>query len=124
MNTEKILAPQFGSSHTLAEMQAKHSAFWNAQTIQELWSGKSFLCADDGNMLSDDLACQLTTLLSQEHASFARFANAADMDDGGQAAAQTHFGISLGLAAEKLLGSGDWQPNPAEWVEAPERGGF
>jgi hypothetical protein len=124
VNTEKILSPRFGASHTLAEMQAKHDAFWNAQTIQEFWSGKSFLRTDDGNMLSYDLARQLTTLLSQERTSFVEFANAVDMNDGGQMAAQTHFGIGLELAAEKLLGSGDWQPNPASWGDAPERGGF
>jgi hypothetical protein len=124
VNTEKILSPRFGSSHTLAEMQEKHHAFWNGQTIQEFWSGKSFLRADDGNMLSYDLARQLTTLLSQDRASFVKFANAVDMIDGGQMAAQTHFGIGLELAAEKLLGSGDWQPNPARWGDAPERGGF
>ncbi len=124
VNTEKILSPQFGSSHTLAEMYAKHRAFWNTQTIQEFWSGKSFLRADDGNMLSYDLARQLTTLLSQDRASFVKFANAADMIDGGQLAAQTHFGIGLELAAEKLLGSGDWQVHPTKWGDAPERGGF
>jgi hypothetical protein len=124
VNTEKILSPRFGSSQTLAEMQAKHAAFWNAQTIQEFWSGKSFLRTDDGNELSYDLARQLTTLLSQDRTSFVKFANAVELNDGGQRAAQTHLGIGLELAVEKLLGEGDWQPNPSLWGDTPERGGF
>lgn len=47
------------------EMQRKHLAFWNADTVQEFWSGKSFLRTDDGNALSYDLARRLVARISQ-----------------------------------------------------------
>ncbi len=124
VNTEKILSPGYTSSHTPAEMRHRHSAFWNAHTIQEFWSGKSFSRPDDGNMLSYDLARQLTVLLSQDRTVFVNFANAAHVNDGGQQAAQTQIGIGLELAVEELLGEGDWQPHPAKWADAPQLGAF
>jgi hypothetical protein len=124
VNTENILSPRFGSHFTPAEMRSKHGAFWNEQTIQEFWSGKSFLRADDGNLLSYDLAKQLTTLISQNRASFVNFANAADMFDSGQQAADDHLGIPLEHAVSHLLGAGNWRPEPSLWGYPPERGGF
>jgi hypothetical protein len=124
VNTENILSPRSGSHFTPAEMRSKHGAFWNEQTIQEFWSGKSFLRADDGNLLSYDLAKQLTTLISQNRASFVNFANAADMFDSGQQAAESHLGISLEHAVSHLLGAGNWRPEPPLWGNPPERGGF
>lgn len=56
VNTEHALFPRLGDpSYALyrpEEIRAKHAAFWNEDTIQEFWSGKSFLRADDGNLLS------------------------------------------------------------------------
>ena len=124
VNTENILSPRSGSHFTNAEMRSKHSAFWNNQTIQEFWSGKSFLRTDDGNLLSYDLSKQITTLISQNRASFVNFANAADMFDSGQQAAERHLGIPLEHAVSHLLGAGNWRPEPLLWANPPEPGGF
>jgi hypothetical protein len=124
VNTENILSPRSGSHFTPAEMRSKHSVFWDEKTIQEFWSGKSFLRVDDGNLLSYDLAKQLTTLISQNRASFVSFSNAADIFDSGQQAAEHHLGIPLEHAVSHLLGAGNWRPEPSLWGNPPERGGF
>jgi len=41
-------------THTPQQLRAKHAAFWREDEMQEFWSGKSFLRADDGNLLSYD----------------------------------------------------------------------
>lgn len=124
VNTEQILCPPRSSLYLPHEMKAKHGDFWNAETIQEFWSGKSFLRTDDGNMLSYDLAKHMVTLLSQDRARFMAFVNAAALADSGQAAAARHLGNPLETAVEYVLGEGQWQPEPAQWAGAAERGVF
>lgn len=124
VNTEQILCPPRGPHYTSGEMKQKHAAFWNAETIQEFWSGKSFLRADDGNLLSYDLAKQLVTLTSQDRARFLAFVNMATIEDSGQAAASHHLDNELEVAVGYILGEGDWRPDPAQWAGEAERGRF
>ena len=58
---------------------------------------------------------------------FRQFALAADLADGGAAAAQLHLGIDLGAAVCAILErepDESWSPRPEAWGEAPERGAF
>ena len=70
-----------------AERIGRHLEFWNAERIQEFWTGKSFNRTDDGNELSYDLARSIVELLGREWPSFVEFAANASRDDGGAAAA-------------------------------------
>jgi hypothetical protein len=124
VNTERIVSEPGGWGYTPQEMREMHARFWNESTIQEFWSGKSFLRTDDGNLLSYDLARQLVTVLSQDRARFVAFVNAADRQDGGQAAASEHMGAELEMAVTVLLGEGAWRPAPEVWTHDTERGGF
>jgi hypothetical protein len=124
VNTEHILCPPRGSLYTPRELAEMHAGFWNEETIQEFWSGKSFMRADDGNLLSYDLAKQMVTLLSQDRAQFVAFVNEANMNDSGQTSASQHLGNSLEAVIEFVVGAGKWRPEPDRWAGEVERGGF
>ncbi|PTT90445.1 hypothetical protein DBR42_05890 [Pelomonas sp. HMWF004] len=132
VNTEQRLCPPppntFGSSASPQQMHARHQAFWGPQEIQQFWSGKSFLRADEGNALSYDLARILVAqLASDDWARLRRFVLAADRADGGNAAAHEHLGVPLAdLAAALLEQAPDarWTPDPQHWHGEPERGAF
>jgi len=125
---EKRLCPRDAdprdAAFALRERTAKRTAFWNEATIQQFWSGKSFMRPDEGNMLSYELGEDLTRLLSRDYDRFAAFANAVRREDAGAAAASGCLGIELGDAAAAILGDGDWQPRPECWHEGLERGQF
>lgn len=126
-NTEAALFPQL-SDPALAlyhprEMAAKHAAFWNAETIQTFWSGKSFLRPDEGNLLSYDLAKRITARAAQDDTAFRAFVLDAHADDGGLGA-QAHLGYPLEHLIAAMLGEGDWAPNPQRWQHGVERGQF
>lgn len=124
VNTERILCPQRGSLHSANELREKHAGFWNKDTIQEFWSGKSFLRSDDGNLLSYDLAKNIVTLLSQDRDRFVAFVNAATLEDSGHAAASKHLGDELEHAVNFIVAEGNWRPDPKAWSEEAERGRF
>jgi hypothetical protein len=124
VNTEYMLSPPPGQLYTPQELKAMHLKFWNAQTIQEFWSGKSYQRPDEGNLLSYDLGRQITALISSDKAKFVAFANEAHLSDAGDAAARAKLGIRLAEPVAFLLGEGDWSPNPTLWNASPERGGF
>jgi len=127
VNCEERLCPPGGALYTPTEMRAKHVAFWNPSTIQEFWSGSSFLRTDDGNMLSYDLAKTIASQLGHDWVTFKQFVLSADLIDGGQGAAIDHFGMDLGLAAVTLVGKefdDQWSPQPEKWGQEPERGAF
>lgn len=119
VNTEHALFPHLAdpraSGHSLEEIAHKHHVFWNRERIQEFWSGTSFLRSDDGNMLSYDLAKKMTLLIARDHEPFVRFALAADLADGGAAAAAAELGYPLENLALAILGEGDWLPTPDTW---------
>lgn len=124
VNTEHRLCSRTPPLYTPEEMQAKHAAFWNEQTIQEFWSGKSWLRPDDANLLSYDLAQHFVTMSSSDFDRFRAFANAVNASDGGEAAAREHLGYPVAHLAEAVLGEGPWEPKPELWKEGVERGQF
>lgn len=97
------------------ERFAEHASFWNAETIQEFWSGKSFNRTDQGSGLSYELARYCLRALAHEYDAFARFANAATFEDGGEAAAVENYGGGLGGVIQQFFGDGDWSPKPKLW---------
>lgn len=124
VNTEHQLCPPQASLFTLDELRGKRTVFWNEQTIQEFWSGKSWLRPDDGNLLSYDLAKTFITLAAQDWSAFVAFVNAANSADGAETAAHEHLGYPLAHLAEAVLGTGRWAPDPACWRDGVERGQF
>ena len=125
VNTERRLHPLPGRPlYTPEEMHEKHLAFWNAKTIQEFWSGKSWLRQDDGNMLSYDLATHFVSMAAQDFDAFRKFANAAKWEDAGDSAAREHLGYPIAHLFEAVVGEGSWQPDPDAWKEGVEKGQF
>jgi hypothetical protein len=126
-NTEAALFPQlFAPAAQLyhpSEIAAKHSAFWNADTLQEFWSGKSFLRTDDGNLLSYDLARRITRRAAAAEDRFRAFVRAAHRDDAGLGA-QHHLGLQIADLITAMLGEGEWTPDPKRWRAGVERGQF
>jgi hypothetical protein len=123
VNTEQRFAPR-PPRFRADELQYLFGRFWNADTIQEFWSGKSFLRSDDGQPLSYELAKLLVQLLDKDYALLARFCAAARHEDGGQQAAREVLGASLEELAGVVLGAGTWQPQPAAWNDGTEKGQF
>jgi len=124
VHTEHALFPHV--AHQLyfpQELQARHVAFWNADTIQEFWSGKSFLRVDEGNELSYDLAKRLTTLAVRNEGAYRAFVRHANRSDGG-VSAQDHLGYPVHHLIHAVLGEGDWTPRPAQWRDSVEGGQF
>lgn len=129
VNTEHRLTGKRALSHaTPGQMHDKHLRFWNEETIQEFWSGKSYLRPDEGNLLSYDLARILVEHFARDWEAFRGFACAADRADAGAGAAREHLHIDLGDAVAALLqkeeAAGTWSPRPETWKGEPEHGGF
>jgi hypothetical protein len=131
VNTEQRLCPPpsgaFSGSTSPHQMQSRHRKFWKSQEIQEFWSGKSFLRADEGNELSYDLARIMVSQFASNWERFRSFALEANGEDGGAAAARSHLGIELGRVACALLEQEpdpSFEPSPSTWSGAPERGAF
>jgi hypothetical protein len=127
VNTEEAIFPHLAdpqrSLYFPHEIKAKHAAFWNADTIQEFWSGKSFLRSDDGNMLSYDLAKRITAVAARAEDAFRAFVLDADMRDAGLSA-EHWFGYPLEHLVIPMLGEGDWRPSPGRWQTGVEGGQF
>jgi hypothetical protein len=127
VNTEHTLYPHLAAPGAQMyfphEIAAQHAAYWNEESIQAFWSGKSFLAADDGNRLSYDLAKKITALAAGDERAFRKFVVAAQMNDGGLAAEQ-HLGYPIQNLLEAVLGEGEWAPRPDSWKQGVERGQF
>jgi hypothetical protein len=99
------------------DIYLQHRQFWNCRTIQEFWSGRSFHRADDGQMLSYNLAQvlvhKLATARDIAREQLQAFLAASDAADAGQAAALRHLDLSLGDLAASFLGPGQWEPDPS-----------
>ncbi len=91
------------------EIFARHQHYWNQETIQGFWSGKSFSAIDEGQELSYHLAHILVRNISSDLSAFVKFANNANYVDAGEAAAQEYLGCSLAQIVGSFLGEGDWQ---------------
>lgn len=127
VNTEQRLCPSPQGLFTPHQMHEKHLRFWGEEEIQQFWSGQSFLRGDEGNLLSYDLARIMVDQFSSDWDTFRHFVLAANLADGGAAAAQECLGVELGSVATALLEreyAEPWSPDPARWSEAPERGAF
>ncbi|NOX69475.1 MAG: hypothetical protein GXP15_09835 [Gammaproteobacteria bacterium] len=94
---------------------SEHKAFWNEETIQEFWSGKSFNRTDEGSSLSYELARYCLRALAHDIESFASFSNAASFEDAGESAAIEIFRGSLGGLIHQFFGDGNWSPDPDLW---------
>lgn len=127
VNTEHTMFPQLAAPSAQLyfphEVAAHHAAYWNADSIQTFWSGKSFLATDDGNRLSYDLAKKITALAARDEPAFRAFVAAADLQDGG-VAAEHHLGFPIAHLVEAVLGEGPWEPRPETWRKGVERGQF
>lgn len=123
VNTEQRFTPN-RSRYRPNELAYLFGQFWTPETIQEFWSGKSFLRPDDGQPLSYELARLLVHLLDKDYALLARFCEHAQRDDGGEAAAVQVLGAGVGSLAAVVLGEGDWAPRPALWTTGTEKGQF
>ncbi len=128
VNTERRLCPPTSSAGTHPQqMHARHQKFWGPREIQQFWSGKSFLRSDEGNELSYDLARIIVSQFGTAWDRFRPFVLAANAADGGASAAAEHLGVHLGDVVSALLEqetSMQWEPNPAAWIGAPDRGAF
>ncbi len=86
------------------------STYWDAGTIQDLWSGRGFNRQDEGQMQSYHLAKVLTRALIGDVERFRRFLVEAEAADAGAAAVSKHFGLTVGALVTDYLGDGDWEP--------------
>lgn len=127
VNTEHTLFPHLAAPGAQLyyphETAAHHAAYWNADSIQTFWSGKSFLATDDGNRLSYDLAKAITALAARDDAAFRAFTAHADLRDAGLSA-EHHLGYPIAHLVEAVLGEGPWQPRPDTWTQGVEHGQF
>jgi hypothetical protein len=127
VNTERRLTGVPPALYPPAKMHEKHRRFWSVVSIQDFWSGKSFLEPGDSNMLSYDLARILVEQLARDWEPFRRFVCSAERADGGAAAAHEHLGLDLGDVVTTLLEREtprSWAPDAPKWQGEPERGGF
>lgn len=126
VNTEWHLARNATHAWDLQELEAEHRAYWTPDLIQEFWCGRSYERSDAGNKLSYDLGRILVTALSADWSAFKRFAAAANIEDGGAAAAREVLHVDFGEFVRQFLqrDDGAWGPDPGRWQQAPERGGF
>ncbi|TWO68508.1 hypothetical protein FN976_23030 [Caenimonas sedimenti] len=123
VNTEHRFVPA-RPRYQPQELQYLMGRFWDASTIQEFWSGKSFLRPDDGQPLSYELAKLLVQLLDKDYELLARFCEAARYEDGGAAAAIEVLGVGLDELAAVVLGPGSWKAEPGTWADGTEKGQF
>jgi hypothetical protein len=98
-------AHEYQVNRDLAE---EHEAWWNAETIQDFWSGRAFSDSD----LSYSLAKILVDNMQGDYKEFYDFVKDANYTDAGEASAIAHLGDSLGLIASVFLGPGEWAPKP------------
>jgi hypothetical protein len=120
VNSEQRLAIQYRHPGAALELLGKHHEFWNEQTIQEFWSGRSFHRPDEGNALSYDLARAIVGLVGRDWPSFREFASRAQRADGGAAAARAALSLDLGeLAAAAINMPRSTRSPPVRWSPAP-----
>lgn len=127
VNTERRLSPPASQQYTPQQLHWMHQQFWNEETIQEFWSGKSFLRPDEGNLLSYELARILVDQFSRDWEAFKPFVQRAKLEDGGHEAASNLLGVDLGstvVALFDLQATSSWAPDPTRWDTKPERGAF
>lgn len=125
VTTEDHVASKYSRPHRHhLELLEKHLNFWNAERMQEFWSGESFHRTGEGHSLSYDLAQHIVGLLGREWRTFTKFATAAKRADGGAASARDALGFDLGelaAAALRVKPQPGWSPDPTSWKNAPRQ---
>ena len=95
------------------------AAWWTEERLQGFWSGTLWNSEDDEQAFSYEMSRVLFRILSQTTHNaperLRRFVRDAQFEDGGEAAAQDHLGLSLGEVAAEFLGEGDWEPRSSCW---------
>jgi hypothetical protein len=123
VNTERRWSPR-PPEYQPHELAKKHSRFWNDETMQQFWSGKSYLRPDEGNVLSYDLAQRLIALIGQDHERLTRFVNMSSSQDSGSQAALEVLGMTLGELTEEAIGAHFVAPDAGLWYQEAEKGWF
>jgi hypothetical protein len=101
-----------------------HRRYWNAERLQQFWSGAAFHNADEGQELSYDLARRLVRGLSADWTQMQRFILQANHGDAGESAAKETFGFSLAIPLEATIGHVDVAPRSELWNADAQPGGF
>ena len=105
------------------DLLAEHRSYWNTETIQDFWMGKSFQDVE-GQRVSYSLAAVLLDIINRElrpsSEAFRRFVKQSDWTDAGEAAAGEQLETGMGEIARVFLGPGDWSPNPEAWKPKQE----
>jgi len=118
MRMEQVICGS-GIFHLDQEVYDKHTAHWDAETIQQFWIGESWEIPGDSFELSYNLAQVLWRKIEADLAAprpeILQFILDAHFEDGGEAACQAVFDLSLGDLVMDFLGEGAWAPTPNEW---------
>ena len=84
------------------------------------WSGDAFHDANDGQELAYDLARRMVLgLSSSQWETMREFILSADAEDAGEDAAHKHFGFSLAIAADAVIGLANVPPDSSSGAAAP-----
>lgn len=106
--------------HLDQEVYEKHAGHWDAETIQQFWTGESWEVPGDSFELSYNLAQVLWRKIEADLAAprpeVLQFILDASFEDGGEAACQAAFDLSLGDLVMDFLGEGAWAPTPNKWT--------
>ncbi len=124
VNTERHLIFQPSNAQEAIDRLTRHHGFWNAERVQEFWSGESFQRTDDGNELSYDMARHIVDLLGRDWPMFTRFVRSARREDAGAAALRAEFDLDLGQLAATAIGMKEqpgWSPRPETWASIREK---
>ncbi len=96
------------------ELHRRHIEYWNAETIQDFWSGASWGDPGEGFELSYSLAQVLWEKIEHDLGAtkeeICRFVRAASVDDAGETALKAVFDHGLEDLVSDFLGEGDWCP--------------
>jgi hypothetical protein len=123
VNTERRWAAR-PARHKPQELAYLHSRFWNEETMQEFWSGKSYKRPDEGSALSYDLAERLIALIGQDHDLLIKYSLAAHYQDAGKQAALDILDQPIESLIAEVIGAEFAAPDPLKWHGDAEKGWF
>ncbi len=102
----------------------QHRAFWDAEKIQEFWTGESWARPDEGNELSYSLARFIFRMLLDGgrtgREKVAELLVMAQREDAGFAAVEDVFGVHLDELLTDFLGPGEWRPRLPLFAESAD----
>lgn len=97
------------------DMMRKHADYWNADTIQDFWTGRSFHLPGDAQKVSYNLAVVLVRKIMSDFSpgreAFWSFVREASVPDAGADSLRAHVGLELHELVADFIGPGDWAPN-------------